>query len=403
MFVLVPIYPAAVDGGGSVVYNHYLLSASKVHDVVFVAGVRENAVDYDSSVAFKIVRKAIYRRRTKGYGRMLWLLISVPTFIYWILKYRVDVVHIGAYDPDILGGWMAARVTGRELMTTIHGEELTYTDLRPIWNAKRILWSLYSRAELGALRQCDRIIANSVFTRGVMCDLGVGPDRITVITPGVETGKLVSCEPTGSSIISHLEGKRVVLTVGRFTPRKGQEMVLKALPQLLRRFPEVVYVMAGGGAVSGDQQYLALCRARIEESGLEENALILQDPSDQTIAWLYEACELFVMPNRTMPNGDTEGYGIVFLEAGAWGKPVIGGRAGGAVEAVDHGVTGLLVDGESVEAIADSIATLLADRELARGMGEAGRAKVARNSWAHKAEQYMALVAALAGKRRSRS
>ncbi len=66
----------------------------------------------------------------------------------------------------------------------------------------------------------------------------------------------------------------------------------------------------------------------MEELGLQDHALILVNPDNESVAWLYDACEVFLMANRTLPDGETEGYGIVFLEAGAWGKPVIGGRAG---------------------------------------------------------------------------
>jgi phosphatidylinositol alpha-1,6-mannosyltransferase len=106
------------------------------------------------------------------------------------------------------------------------------------------------------------------------------------------------------------------------------------------------------------------------------------------------------MANRELENGDTEGYGIVFLEAGAWGKPVVGGRAGGAVEAVDDGVTGIVVDGTDPGDISRAIATLLADQQLAKRMGEAGREKVRKNSWDLKSQQYCALLAGLSTKHR---
>ena len=101
-----------------------------------------------------------------------------------------------------------------------------------------------------------------------------------------------------------------------------------------------------GGADRGAQQTFEDLIARL---GVGDSATVLPNLDNASVAWLYDRCEVFVMANRTLPNGETEGYGIVFLEAGAHGKAVIGGRAGGAVEAVDDGSTGILVDGNHIE------------------------------------------------------
>ena len=107
------------------------------------------------------------------------------------------------------------------------------------------------------------------------------------------------------------------------------------------------------------------------------------------------------MANRTLPNGETEGYGIVFLEAGAHGKAVIGGRAGGAVEAVDDGSTGILVDGNHIEDVRRAISLLLDDPEMAGRMGEAGRRKASENDWPSKSLEYWKLIRDLAAARRT--
>ena len=171
-----------------------------------------------------------------------------------------------------------------------------------------------------------------------------------------------------------LAGKRVLLTVGRLVPRKGQDMVLRALPDLLDRYPDLHYVMAGGTDGPGAQARQPY-EDLINRLGVGDNATLLPNLDNAGVAWLYERCEIFVMANRTMADGNTEGYGIVFLEAGAHGKPVIGGRAGGAVEAVDDGSTGILVDGNQIEDIQRAVSLLLDDPEMAARMGEAGRRK----------------------------
>jgi phosphatidylinositol alpha-1,6-mannosyltransferase len=170
-------------------------------------------------------------------------------------------------------------------------------------------------------------------------------------------------------------------------------MVLHALPQVLESHPDVHYVMAGGSDINLQRRLEML----VADLDLKEHATLLVDPPNESVAYLYAECDVFIMANRTMPNGDTEGYGIVFLEAGSWGKPVIGGRAGGAVEAVDDGVTGILVDGADPGDIARAVIRLLSDHELARRMGEAGQQKVQRESWNMKSQQYLGLLRRLSG------
>jgi phosphatidylinositol alpha-1,6-mannosyltransferase len=213
------------------------------------------------------------------------------------------------------------------------------------------------------------------------------------MTPGVDVGKVICEAAITPALASQLAGKRLLLTVGRFVPRKGQDMVLRALPRIVENFPDLIYVMAG----AGDAARRDSLNAMIRQFGLQDHAMILDNPDNASVAWLYKSCEVFVMANRTMPNGDTEGFGIVFLEAGAWGKPVIGGRAGGVVDAVDDGITGLLVDGTSADEIADAIQRLLSDKDLARRLGEAGRQKSLRNTWKAKSDEYRCLLDDLAG------
>jgi len=248
------------------------------------------------------------------------------------------------------------------------------------------------------LQRCDVVQTIGGFTKAELLRRGVPANRIVIITPGIDVNKSRCERPIAAEIAARLDGKRIILTVGRFTPRKGQDMTIRALPRLLSRHPDVMYVMAGGGCYDNYDE----CVHLIDELNLQNHAFLLKDLDDNSVAWLYENCEVFIMANRTLANSDTEGYGIVFLEAGAWGKPVVGGRAGGAMDAVDDGVTGILVDGTSEESIADALNRLLSDRELAHRMGEAGRCKATQNSWDAKCDEYRGLLEALANPEKTR-
>ena len=380
--------------GGSFVYCYYLLSKCTGSDIVVCTQAKDpvKETEFDRGALYQTVRNKLIVSESRV-QTLIYYAVLLPMLVMWILRYRVSVLHLGMMNPDIVHGWIAARITGRPIIVNIYAEELTTGDNRSKGNPFRWLWWLHNRFSFGVLKRCDCIIAASQFTKQVLLRLGVREERICVITPGTDTRKSIALNRVQPEIMSLALGRRVLLTVGRLVPRKGQDMVLRALPQIVAQFPDLLYVIAGGARGPAKENY----RKMVQDQGLQNNVVILDNPSGESITALYAACEIFIMANRTMPDGDTEGYGIVFLEAGAWGKPVIGGRAGGVVEAVDDGVTGILVDGASVDDIARAIERLLTDATLAHRMGEAGKIKFQKNGWDQKSEQYLGLIERVAG------
>src|SRR5712692_517426 len=165
-----------------------------------------------------------------------------------------------------------------------------------------------------------------------------------------------------------LVGRRVILTGGRLVERKGHDRVIQALSRVVLDVPDAVHLVVGRGPE--EDRLRALARANRVEDRVVFCGFV---PETELMAY-YQAADVFAMPNREV-EGDTEGFGIVFVEAGACGKPVIGGRSGGAVEVIRDGVTGFLVNPLGVEEITRTLTALLQDRDLARRMGQAGRAR----------------------------
>ena len=385
--------------GGSLVFYHYLLSQCSDRDVLVLTQRKPGAEGFDRSVSYGVFRSRVVRDDTEPrLGRMAWLLLTVPWLLIGIVRWQASVVHVGSWKM-VVPTWLACRLSGRKLIITIHGEELT-TDSDAMRGIPfRLMWRVYDHLAGGALRGADLVHTNSRFTEKVLLDRGVRQDRIRVMNPGIDLEKAHGPARIDAVIEARLAGKRVLLTVGRLQARKGQDMVLRALPELLEDYPDLHYVMAGGADAQAQQEY----RDLVDGLGVGDTATILPNLDNSSIAWLYDRCEVFVMANRTMPNGDTEGYGIVFIEAGAHGKPVIGGRAGGAVEAVDDGSTGILVDGYRVEDIRRAVRLLLDDQEMAGRMGEAGRRKAGESSWPNKSLEYRRLIRDLAATRRTQT
>jgi phosphatidylinositol alpha-1,6-mannosyltransferase len=201
--------------------------------------------------------------------------------------------------------------------------------------------------------------------------------RITLINPGVDIRRFrpgLPCEDLRHAI-GLTERQRLVLSVGRLSRRKGFDTVIRSLPLLRAQGLDVRYAVIGVGE---DRDYL-LALAR--ETGVAERVYLLGHVSPDDLPRWYNACDVFVMANREI-NGDNEGFGIVFLEAAACGKPVIAGQAGGTGAAVEDGVTGLRVDGNALDQVTHAIATILRNPGTAKTMGERASGRASRQfSW----------------------
>ena len=166
--------------------------------------------------------------------------------------------------------------------------------------------------------------------------------------------------------------------------RKGHDIVLKALPLVLKSIPNLSYLIVGEGPYR--THLMELCR----ELKLDSVVTFIGFAYDEELVMYYNLCDVFVMPNREIFNStdSVEGFGITFIEANACNKPVIGGRSGGAIEAVKDGVTGFLVDPQNENEVAEKIIFLLQDEELARKMGKDGRKRVEKDfSWENRANE----------------
>lgn len=223
------------------------------------------------------------------------------------------------------------------------------------------------------LRKADHVFCISQYTRNLVVQLGVDDSKISLIPPGISLNTFSRAnDQTVSRLASQLaiQNRPVILSVARLVPRKGIDVTLRALPEVVERYPDLIYVIAGKGTYGNALMELT------RNLGIQRNVHFAGYISEEEKKALYELANLFVMPNREEGHGEVEGFGIVFLEANFFGKPVIGGCSGGAAEAVIHGETGLLVSPEDPSAVASAILTLLENEELARRLGRQGQRRV---------------------------
>jgi phosphatidylinositol alpha-1,6-mannosyltransferase len=304
-----------------------------------------------------------------GLGRIPWLKpesLLVYAKLSWTAlrlaaRHRFVAIFAGRVLPEGFVAWLVGRLTGRPVLVYAHGEELTG------WGRGRKF-----QASCFVLRRADRVLSNSDFTRDTLVNLlGVDPDRIELVYPTVDETRFLP-NLLGGDLRASLgigEGQKLILSVGRIMLRKGFDNVIRALPRLLADSIDVHYAVIGIG------EQLETLRALAHEHGVSDRVHLLGHVSYEDLPRWYCASDVFAMPNRDI-GGDTEGFGLVFLEAASSGRPSLAGIAGGTGSAVVDGVTGVRVDGERVEAIAEGLARLLTQPALAAQMGLRGRARV---------------------------
>jgi phosphatidylinositol alpha-1,6-mannosyltransferase len=219
-----------------------------------------------------------------------------------------------------------------------------------------------------AARRADAVIAISSYTASLLAACGVDTVAVDVIAPGVD----LPAQPTP------LKAERpTVVTIARLVePYKGHDVLIRALHRVRAAVPEVQWVVVGDGPLRPTLEALAA------ECGVADCSRFLGAVSDsERDLWLRRA-DVFAMPSRLPgPGLAGEGFGIVYTEAGSFGKPVVAGNVGGALDAVVDGETGLMVDPTDADAVAGAVTRLLTDTQLAARMGEAGARRAAAMAW----------------------
>ena len=225
-----------------------------------------------------------------------------------------------------------------------------------------------------AAREADAVISVSRYTTGPDRGDGCGPDA-----PQPDPGRRRHPDGPEPPAERATDGSHDRRLAERY---KGHDVMIRALPLVLARVPDAKWVVIGDGPLRPAHE--ALARAY----GVDGSVRFLGNVSDEERdAWLRR-CKLLAMPSR-LPGGRFagEGFGIVYLEAGAYGKPVVAGNVGGALDAVVDGESGLLVDPTDPVRVADGIARLLLDAELARRLGEGGARRARARAWPLVCEQ----------------
>jgi phosphatidylinositol alpha-1,6-mannosyltransferase len=329
-------------------------------EVHVVAGQTEGSQAFDRAAQLPIERLPLSfsgwgissLRSAIQYGRALVDLRRVAS------RVRPDAIHCGKCLPEGLLATVLHWWSGTPFVCFVHGEELTLAG-----TSKEL-----TRLTQKVLREASRIVANSQHTKQILMTTWAVPgDRVVVMHPGVDTTRFKPA-PIDAAARARLgwTNRRVVLTVGALQKRKGQDMLIRALPAIRARCPDVLYAIVGEG---WERPYLDGIAA---ECGVGDLVQFRGVPGDEALIECYQQCDLFALPNRQV-GWDFEGFGIVLLEAQACGKPVIAGSSGGTSEAIAPSQTGGLVACDTPEPLAQAVVDLLDAPERRARMGANGR------------------------------
>ena len=335
--------------GGIQAFVHSLASRQPAGEIVVYAPAWKGAAEFDAAQGFPVVRHPTS------------LMLPEPRVLRRAREIAAaegcDRVWFGAAAPL---GLLARPLRLDRSVASTHGHEVG--------------WALLpgARQVLGRIgRDVDVVTYLGEYTRTRLAPI---VPRLARLPSGVDTD--LFRPGAGGDLVRRRHGltdRPVVVCVSRLVPRKGQDVLIRALPSIRRRVPDAALLCVGGGPYRPTLERLA------RENDVADAVVLTGSVPWEELPAHYDAGHVFAMPCRTRRRGlEVEGLGIVFLEASATGLPVVAGRSGGSPDAVLDGTTGHLVDGTSVSAVADSVAGLLGEPQRARAMGAAGRDWVER-------------------------
>ena len=299
----------------------------------------------------------------KWSGSNKWLPFALPYLLLkscWILlTNKIDVIYLqdGLLAP--LG--LILKLFKKPVVITIHGLDITYKN--------RFYQFLVPRC----IRRLDKIICISHATKQECVSRGIPKEKITVISDGVsdefyinEDKKILKCR-LEKELNLELREKKILLSVGRLVERKGFHWFIgNVIPKLLKQRNDFVYLIAGDGV------FRKVIKNAIKRNGLDKHVIMLGKVDDRILKLLYNASDIFVMPNIPV-KGDMEGFGIVALEAASCGVPVIASGLEGLKDAIKNGKNGVLVEPYNTDRWVGVINRLLKNNEEREHFGKMAR------------------------------
>ena len=332
---------------------------SKNYMLKVFADYQENHKEFDDQVSFSIERVGgikLFRKYRKAQ------LIN-------------EFIKENKIDGVIADHWKSLELikTNKKKICLIHSKEINH-EKRTNLN-KRVL---------NVLNNTDLVVANSKFTKNLAIECGVDENRIIVINPGIDPVQELNKKSLikVDSLLKHKSPR--LITVSRYDKRKNHEKVIMALRNLKQVYPDIVYICIGCGDEEENIKKL------VKELNLEEQVMFFKDISNELKNSLLAKSNIFIMPS-IIHKKSVEGFGIAYVEAAQYGIPSIGGKDGGAADAIDHEKTGLICDGNNLDAVYSSINSMLENKKYLE-YGKAAKENSVKFKWDIIIEEYKKIL-----------
>jgi len=315
-----------------------------------------------------------FRNFDKKYNRKIFRLNFYPWRffkpswlpLFWrvrkiIKKEKIQYLQFGHYFNIVTIGLIFKKLFGLPYLIYTHGVD-TLIPQKSYLQKKIMIWNL---------KNADWVVANTEFMKQKLIELGIFPSKIIVVYPSLKQN-IFEVKTSADNVKQkyNLDNKKVLLTLGRLVKRKGQDMVIRCLPELIKKVPNLIYLIVGDGP---DRKYL---EDLVDKLHLNKHVVFTGAIEDTLAKKLpfYQIADIFIMTTREeKEKKDLESFGLAYLEAQSQKLPVILGTAGGTQETIIENQTGLSVNSKNVKEIFQAIIKLINNPDQSKKMGERGR------------------------------
>ena len=357
--IITRTFPPEVGGMQNLMWG-LARSLSKINLIKVFADYTEGHEKFDNTVSFSIERVSgvkLLRKYRKS---------------YLINEYLNENKNVQCLIAD---HWKSLELikTNKKKICLIHSKEINHPK-----------GSRLNKKVLEVLNNVDHVVANSNYTKNLAIDLGVDENRIIVINPGVDPVTEIPKKDLSKAEELFKGKKQRLITVSRFDKRKNHEKVIMAVRNLKEVYPDIIYTCIGYGDEEDNLKKLVI------ELNLQEQVKFLKDiPNDFKNA-LVARSNVFVMPS-IIHKKSVEGFGIAYIEAAQYGIPSIGGKDGGASDAIIHEKTGLICDGNNLDDIYSSIDQIFKENKYFE-YGKAAKENSSNFNWDKIIESYKRIL-----------
>ncbi len=348
------------DGGVATYFYHLALEMYRQGDFVLIFTAKT-----PNSEQFDKTQPLIIKRLHRAF---FWSPIWTLYLVYNVIHYQID--HIINLDwRSGIHTWFTYLYKKTDFYTVVHGLEL----IDSTYSFKKKLWKSLKFLKIRVLKSSRVVFPNSNFTASILNQLGV--INFEVVHPGVDPLIFLPL-PKQQNLVDYLnlESSKIILSVSRLSPHKGQDLVIRSMPKIIKEVGDVKFLIVGQGEY---QKTLALLT---RSCGVSDSVIFAGYVHCDDLVHFYNLADVFVLLSRQMYKpARVEGFGIALLEAQACEKPVVGGYSGGIPDAIIDGYTGFLVTPYSTDDCASAIIEILKNKEMGIKMGKNGRKRVLKH------------------------